>query len=360
MSKFKEWLTCFEEWDTDVYAYFGPIEHQGYDQLSNSIPKKKRPNALLILGTWGGSPDAGFRIARAMQHHYEKNFSVLVPYFCKSAGTLICIGASKLILADKSELGPLDVQLRKQDEMFQQNSGLDIVRGITAITEDALDKFRDYLLEINGGSGMSTRTAADVATKLVVGLYEPIFAQVDPLKLGETSAALAIAANYGQRLNKKSNILSADALPKLIHGYPSHGFVIDRSEAKELFSNIETPEGQMQEIGESAQKLLWQNNGFTLNVLYLNATFEQFSAQETTQPDSGDSPLASPTNEGSSHENEATEADREAGAQVDDKGSEDLKPVTRDTSRDAEASAELHDRPARSRRRSSSTSDISP
>lgn len=88
--------------------------------------------------------------------------------------------------------------------MFQQNSGLDIVRGIALITENALDNFRDYLLEINRGSGMTTKSAAEITSRLVIGLYEPVFAQVDPMRLGETSAALQIASSYGHRLDKKA------------------------------------------------------------------------------------------------------------------------------------------------------------
>lgn len=144
-------------------------------------------------------------------------------------------------MADQAELGPLDVQLRKQDELFQQSSGLDILRGVTYLQDEALQSFKTYLLDINGGSGLSTKVASEISSKLVIGLYEPLFAQVDPVKLGEMNAALQIARHYGERLNEKSNSLKNDSLNQLIMGYPTHGFVIDRSEARTLFEHVEPP-----------------------------------------------------------------------------------------------------------------------
>jgi len=106
-------------------------------------------------------------------------------------------------MLDKSELGPLDVQIQKRDEIFQLSSGLDIMRGMSYLQEEALQAFNSYLIEINGGSGLSTTIASDISSKLVTGLYEPLFAQIDPVKLGEMNAALQIANEYGTRLNQK-------------------------------------------------------------------------------------------------------------------------------------------------------------
>jgi len=64
-------ISTFEEADTDLYAYAGPIDRAGYQKLCRSIPKKdRRSNALLVLCTRGGDPHAGYRIARALIHHY--------------------------------------------------------------------------------------------------------------------------------------------------------------------------------------------------------------------------------------------------------------------------------------------------
>ena len=234
----------FVDANTDVIFYTGAIDRSGYDLFCDLLLDRVADNRklLLVLNTYGGDPNAGYRIARAAIHHFGvENFRILIPGYCKSAGTLICIGATSLAMANRSELGPLDVQLRKQDELFQQSSGLDILRGVTHLREEALTTFRSYLISINRGSGLSTKVALEISSTLVIGLYQPLFEQDDPVKLGEMSAALQIAKHYGERLHEKSDSLLAGALNKLIMEYPTHGFVIDRSEARQLFKRVDPP-----------------------------------------------------------------------------------------------------------------------
>lgn len=245
MSKNSKYKACADHFlnnDTDVVFYSGSIDRDGYGKFCDLLLLERKKNLLLVLSTYGGDPNAGYRIARAAIHHYgAKHFRILVPGYCKSAGTLICIGAHSLVMANRSELGPLDIQLKKQDELFQQRSGLDILRGVTYLREEALSTFRSFLLNINAGSGLSTKVASEISSTLVIGLYQPLFEQVDPVKLGEMSAALQIAKHYGERLDEKSASLFSGALNNLIMEYPTHGFVIDRSEARQLFKRVEPP-----------------------------------------------------------------------------------------------------------------------
>lgn len=232
-----------EKNQTDILAYLGPINRLGYDRLCDVIPKQPKKNCLLVLCTYGGNPDAGYRIARALSHHYPNDgkLSILVPSYCKSAGTLICTGADSLIFCDRGELGPLDVQMRKQDELIEQSSTLDLLRGINNIQESVLDSFRRYLVDVNHGTRMSTKTASDIACKLAIGIFEPVFAQIDPQRVGEMNAAMQIAIEYAGRLNERYLNLKPEAINRLASGYPSHGFVIDRKEARDLFNRIKRP-----------------------------------------------------------------------------------------------------------------------
>lgn len=239
--------------DTDVYAYIGPVDRIGYEMLSRALEVRngsRRTNCMLVIATFGGDPNAGYRVARALSHNYPNGkVSMLVPHYCKSAGTLICIGAQELVIADTGELGPLDIQVQKPDEMFKSASGLDIIRGLTYLRDNVLESFRNYLVDINQGSGLSTKSASEIASKLTIGIHEPIFAQIDPMRLGEMQAALTIALEYGNRLNERSKNLKPGALSKLATSYPSHGFVIDRKEARGLFVNVRIPEEHESVIG---------------------------------------------------------------------------------------------------------------
>ena len=243
----------FNSLDTDILAYVGPVDRNGYDALCRVLsetPRKK--NCVFAIVTFGGDPNAGYRIARALSHNYPdgSKISILVPNYCKSAGTLICIGAHELIIADRGELGPLDIQVQKPDEMFKSASGLDIIRGLSYLQEAALETVRTYLVDINQGSGLSTKSASEIASKLTIGLHEPIFAQIDPIRLGEMQAALTIALEYGTRLNERYRNLKANALSQLTSSYPAHGFVVDRKEARGLFNNVRCPEEHEIVIGD--------------------------------------------------------------------------------------------------------------
>ncbi|MGL5341281.1 MAG: SDH family Clp fold serine proteinase [Aeromonas veronii] len=235
----------------DVISYYGAITKGGYLTLSKIIEKKVvsgelAKNIILVLVTPGGDPDAGFRIGRALNHHYEK-VSIMIPDICKSAGTLISVAAHELIIGDLGELGPLDVQLRKSDEIGELTSTLDIFKSITELQSRTLDFFRHYVTDIKYGSGIGTKLAADIASNLTKTVISPIAAQIDPIKIGEHHRALQIAKQYAYRLSEMSNNLRHNALDYLVEGYPCHSFVIDRSEAKKLFKNVRGTSGVEEE-----------------------------------------------------------------------------------------------------------------
>lgn len=148
------------------------------------------------------------------------------------------MGSHELRFGKNGELGPLDVQLAKPDELMPLSSGLDIFQALSIVNGQAYQSFEQYFVKILGsGSGnISTRTAADIATKLVSGLYTPLSAQLDPLRLGEVQRAISVARAYGERLGLPN--LKQGALDRLIEQYPSHGFVVDMQEATELFQDV--------------------------------------------------------------------------------------------------------------------------
>ncbi|WP_051528673.1 SDH family Clp fold serine proteinase [Microvirgula aerodenitrificans] len=261
---------CLEKLDSDVYVYFGMINKDGYQSICDSLPRKAKDRAILVLATNGGDPNAGYRIARALLHTYGKgNFSILIPTSCKSAGTLMCIGASELVIADRGELGPLDIQVSKPDEMFQNSSGLDILQAVKYLESAALTSFRKALVDINRGSGVSTKTAASIADGLIASLYQPVVSQIDPVRLGEMQRAINIAQKYGERLNAYHENLLEGALQKLIWDYPVHEFVIDRAEAKELFSKVRSPCHEESIICDYLVANVgpyWQNQPVTFNL----------------------------------------------------------------------------------------------
>ena len=222
----------------DFYLYSGEMSRHGYKQVSKALASKGESDrcAYLVLSTAGGDPDATFRIARAFKHHYSR-FIVIVPTYCKSAGTLLCVGADELVVTDNGELGPLDIQINKPEELFEMSSGLNIQQAISYLQHFSISTFEMIMIDLKN-EGLSTKIATDVASVLTAGLYSPIYSQIDPVRAGEVQRAMQIALEYGNRLNEKSKSIKGNGLTKLVTGYPSHSFVIDRKEASTIFENV--------------------------------------------------------------------------------------------------------------------------
>lgn len=240
-----EWLRELElavnELDCDVVIYRGPVQPPFDRRLMLEVRKRKsRDRVLLCMATNGGSADSAFRIARCLSQEY-RSFTVFVDAVCKSAGTLIALAANELVMSDAAELGPLDVQLSKPDELDEWTSGLTPIQSLSTLRQQSFESFEDYFLKMRYRSGLqiTTKTALEIAAKLVIGLYGPIFEQMDPMRLGEIQRAMMIAFHYGERLGKVN--LRPGALERLIAEYPSHGFIIDRTEAGQLFHNVRKP-----------------------------------------------------------------------------------------------------------------------
>lgn len=226
--------------DSDVLLFSGGIDRPYDDKLLDLLAsRKKRENVLLFLCTRGGNPDAAYRMARGLQDNYKK-FTVVLAGRCKSAGTLLVVGAHEIVMTPHAELGPLDIQLGKKDELFELDSGLTVLDALTELEAKAFELFEKAMIriKIRSEGRVTFKTATHIATELAKGVVAPIMAQIDPMHVGEVSRALKIGMEYGQRLSYVSDNLGEESLTRLVEKYPSHGFVIDSSEARELFIHV--------------------------------------------------------------------------------------------------------------------------
>jgi hypothetical protein len=239
-----------KEFDADVILYSGSIEEPADFELIGRISRLgKRKNAILFLTTYGGIADVAYRMMRFLQARYhDGKITAYIPHICKSAGTLMVIGADEVVMSSFAELGPLDVQVSKPDEVGEWTSGLTPLQALSAIRGEAFNSFEQHFLMLREKSGkqITAKTAADIAARLTVGWFQPLYEQIDPMRLGETVRAMTIAREYGMRLSRGN--IELDGLDDLISSYPSHGFVIDREEAAQLFKHVrgpQMPEGKL-------------------------------------------------------------------------------------------------------------------
>jgi hypothetical protein len=88
-----------------------------FDILHNVMPGE---SAELLLHTPGGSADVAEKLIRTLRGRVgEAQIHIIVPDFAKSAGTLMVLGADRVVMSDMSELGPIDPQMLFKDSTGQ-------------------------------------------------------------------------------------------------------------------------------------------------------------------------------------------------------------------------------------------------
>ena len=217
--------------DADVFYVSAVLNRETAELLREEHRRSSHRQCVLILTTFGGDPDAAYLMARFLRDSHPNGFTVFIPGRCKSAGTLLALGAREIVMGSRGELGPLDIQVSEKDEPFRLASGLELFTTLNSLAQNTFTTFETYLLQLIGRSAsqISMKAAAKIATELTVGIMSPISQQIDPLQLGRRERALNIAKAYAERLD-----VPRDVVAKLATGYPDHGFVIDLKEAQDL------------------------------------------------------------------------------------------------------------------------------
>ena len=227
----------------DAFYYSGAIM-RGLDRyfIDHVLAKQDTSGtdkAILVLVTPGGDPNAAYKISRCFQETYD-HFTVIIPDICKSAGTLLAVGAEELVFGPYGELGPLDVQISKTDDIGRVESGLNIDVAFRTVENRAIRTFSKMVKQITEGSqgNITFPTAASIASGFSSSLYGKVLKKVDPEEVGSRARAMQIGERYCRRLNQKFGNFREGFLQALSRTYPDHGFVIDEDEAGVYFRNV--------------------------------------------------------------------------------------------------------------------------
>ena len=125
------------------------------DLLHNVRPDESME---LLLHTPGGNIDAAEKLIRMVRSKVgEAEFYIIVPEFAKSAGTLMVLGADRVVMSDMSELGPIDPQLPFPDSYGK-------VRWQTV--QNYLDAYDEYTKTL-------TEQPGNVAAQVMLGKLDP-------------------------------------------------------------------------------------------------------------------------------------------------------------------------------------------
>ena len=204
----------------------------------------------VLLHSYGGYAKPAYRMIATLRRS-AKDIEVLVPQEAKSAATLFCIGANKIYMGYRSELGPLDTQLRDRSGNYQ--SALESFKASEQLLEHAILALKRIIQETAQSNQDPTpmwlrrqhvqrqnaqrRQTNSLMNSIVSNLYE----EFDSNELGRHSRYLAEMEEYAVRaMHRSGNWKDGKemgirrAARKLVWEYPSHDFFIDLQEAKEI------------------------------------------------------------------------------------------------------------------------------
>jgi len=123
------------------FIYPVMIEDSDADMLEHVLQHCELKNGfILMISSLGGSALAAERIINICRNYSGTGkFQVLIPGKAKSAATMICLGASKLIMGKTSELGAIDPQLTiAEDKTTKRYSLYNIVKSYEELFKKAV------------------------------------------------------------------------------------------------------------------------------------------------------------------------------------------------------------------------------
>jgi hypothetical protein len=124
------------------FRYPVQIDDDDCDMLQSVLQQTNLANGLiLMINSPGGDILAAERMVSICRAYSgTKDYWALVPGRAKSAATIVCLGASKIIMASPSELGPIDPQiLQEEDEERKWFSAFGLVNGYRRLFNEAVD-----------------------------------------------------------------------------------------------------------------------------------------------------------------------------------------------------------------------------
>ena len=215
----------------------------------------------VILQTPGGDIDAAFQIAKLLRK-CTKELNFYIPYYAKSAGTLISLVADNIYMNDLSELGPLDTQIHEQQEgslpgYISALNGFKALEQVQLHTLETLDIATKLILS---RTGIKISESIQLATQFAGITSGTLYAQLNPQRIGEYARALEIGEYYAIMLLTRYmgwNEEEAEITIKtMVKQYPSHGFVIDLEELQKLKLPAKPMDNTLAEIMFELNELL--------------------------------------------------------------------------------------------------------
>lgn len=262
------------------------LEYKHAFALRTQFASAQFPELDLVIHSGGGNIHAAYQLISLLRRHADR-IHACVPFFAKSAATLLCVGSDTIFLDELAQLGPLDPQIYEQKGGGKSKftSALNPFKTLEQLQKFSLESLDIAMSVIVRRSGMSVDECLRHATGFVQCTTEPLFSQLNPEKLGEYSRELAVGVEYGKRLLRrieKRDDSSVKVIDKLVHGYPSHGYIIDHEELDEMGFDVHMFSDSEHAVVQELSHVIGQN--ITQLVLPSENVEPKGTGQESAEP----------------------------------------------------------------------------
>ena len=223
-----------------VLCFYGDMDPVSVQMIRRIAPKLEESSKLsVLLHSPGGNIEDAYRIVLTLRE-YAEDIEVLVPQWAKSAATFFCLAANTIYIGRYGELGPLDPQMLNLKGSAMRISALESFKALDQLLDFSLDSLYGIVQNLSNNAPMDIPYAIEHAQPLFSAIVSPLYSQVDPHELGNAGRSLAISEEYAMRVMERWGYSEMEdderrwIVRRLVWDYPTHGFVIDLEEAKQI------------------------------------------------------------------------------------------------------------------------------
>ena len=214
------------------------IADDAFDLLVNHLDQIGDTKRIsLIMYTRGGNTLSAWGLINLIRL-FCNELEIIIPSKCHSAGTLMSLGANRIIMTKQATLGPIDPSLNSplnpqtmiNGQMQTQSVSVEDVKGFISIAK------KEFGIEDGKGLADILVSLGDKVHPLVLGNVYRAQSQIQML----ATKLLANQINDDEATSKIVSFLCSES--------GSHDYTINRNEALELGLKIEKPDDELYQI----------------------------------------------------------------------------------------------------------------
>jgi hypothetical protein len=177
-------------------------------------PAKRSARVGLFLKSDGGNPEAALRFVHLLRQKFE-HISLLAPFVCASAATMVALGANEIQMGPTSYLTAVDSSLKHDLSPVDHHNYL-----VSVSQDEVMRILRLWKEQRKGGNP-----------------YPEIYKYLHPLVLGALDRSSSLSMRICEELlgyHISSHARVSRISRALNYGYPSHSYPITAREARRL------------------------------------------------------------------------------------------------------------------------------